>query len=81
MVGGRALASPAMEQSLELARRYVTSAVDVVDIGRGQVVASARFEHERLFGIGAGLVFSRRTDNDGVVHIDVWRLVVTGFRR
>jgi hypothetical protein len=48
--------------------------IDVIDLAAGRVVASTRFEDPRLILIGAGRGAISRTDQKGVISVDIVRL-------
>jgi hypothetical protein len=78
LVGGKRIAvRPAGDVDANRAQdRENDTFIDIIDLSRRAIVATARFREQSLQPMGRNLAYSRRVDADGIVHVDIWRLVV-----
>ena len=54
----------------------VTAVIEAVDLATGASLATARFDREGVGMIPGGYAFTRRQDANGIVRLDIWRLVL-----
>jgi hypothetical protein len=61
--------------------QFFDTVVEVLDLKRGQVIASARFDQFFLSSMGGGYVASYKESPFGTPQVLLWRLVLTQPRR
>lgn len=62
------------ERTREILRQNRATLLQVVDPKTRSIIAERQFDGQQLYLIPGGYVYAHRTDSDGFVFLDVWRL-------